>query len=181
MRTCRPPQALDSTGACGRCGRRRQPPPPGEAPACLPTQPSSGPRERRAHRSVAEDALGRAAPRWLLCEGAAPEPACAAGDSLPKSHGGPSGPAALSPVAGQTHWLAGRGTGQKLPERRASSWGAARGGARQKGSQGAEPPLGTRPPRISLPSMSALSLRGSHPTWWRSAALLRVQGRLPRV
>lgn len=33
MRTCRPPQALHSTGGCGRRGRRRQPPPPGEAPA----------------------------------------------------------------------------------------------------------------------------------------------------
>ena len=41
---------------------------------------------------VAEDALETAALTWSLCEGAAPEPACAAGDShSPNPTEGPQG------------------------------------------------------------------------------------------
>ena len=170
MRTRRPLQALDSTGGCGGCGRRRQPPPPGVSPgmpaelgALSASPPARGDAAFRGPSGVASAPIGgrgrtrEGRPDVVALPGGSPRASLRGwGFSLPKPHGGPSGSAALSPVAGRhTGWQGHRAEASGTLSQLARGAQPCRG-ARQKGRQGGEPPLGTRPPRISLRSQCVL-------------------------
>lgn len=140
MRTRRPLQALDSTGGYGGCGRRRQPPPPGGSPG-MPAElgalsagpPARGDAAFRRPSGVVSAPLGGrgrtrdSRPDVVALRGGSPRASLRGwGFSLPKPHGGPSGSAALSPVAGRhTGWQTGAQGRSFRNAEPAGSWGAA--------------------------------------------------------